>query len=441
MVASAPHRGARTTPGEALRDVNAAPIATDRRGLPLAGLFVIALLAFALRVAVAAKFQGLAAPPDAASNPDQLDYEAFAWSVADGHGYALADGTRTARRPPGTSVALLPVYWLCGRDFAAARIWFAALSALSCLFSGLLAGELFGRRAALLAALAVALLPGHFYYAQQFLSEVPYGAIIALCCWLGVRTLRRLDGGGAWFVPALLTGLAFGAALLTRPQVAFAGPVVLLGALLSPAASRGARLQAVLVVGVASVLLLLPWVVRNQLVMGKPTLSTIGGFTFWGANNGVIAADPELVGSWMPVDTLIDAAHPLTDDEIANDAATWRYGREWLAAHPGEVPRLLAMKLRRHFSAFRTTPNRAVYWSFAAGWLLVAPLVLLGLPRAWRQARAGTLILLAPVVSTLLTALIFYGSIRFRDADAALYVVPAAAAAAALLDRLRPRAA
>ncbi len=110
MVASAPHRGARTTPGEALRDVNAAPIATDRRGLPLAGLFVIALLAFALRVAVAAKFQGLAAPPDAASNPDPLDYEAFAWSVADGHGYALADGTRTARRPPGTSVALLPVY-------------------------------------------------------------------------------------------------------------------------------------------------------------------------------------------------------------------------------------------------------------------------------------------------------------------------------------------
>ncbi|MBM4016296.1 MAG: glycosyltransferase family 39 protein [Planctomycetes bacterium] len=432
-------REARTFPGETDRDVNAPPTATDRPRLPLAGLFVIALLAFALRVAVAAKFQGLAAPPDAASTPDQLDYEAFAWSLADGHGYALPDGTRTARRPPGTSVALLPVYWLRGRDFAAARIWFAALSAVACLGAGLLAGELFGRRAALLAALALALLPNHFYYAQHFLSEVPYGAVIALCCWFGVRTLKRLEAGSAWLLPALLTGLAFGAALLTRPQVAFAGPVVLLGALLSPPAQRGVRVRAVVVVGIASALLLLPWMARNQLLLGRPTLTTIGGFTFWGANNGVIAADPERVGSWMPVDTLVDAAHPLGDDEIANDAATWRYGREWLAANPGEIPRLLVMKLGRHFSAFRPTPNRAVYWSFAAGWLLVAPLVLLGLRRTWREARAGTLILLAPVASTLVTALVFYGSIRFRDADAALYVVPAAAAVAALLDRRRTR--
>jgi 4-amino-4-deoxy-L-arabinose transferase-like glycosyltransferase len=438
---SASRRGAEPLPDETHRDMNAEPIATEGRRLPVGRLLLIATFAFALRVAVAALFQGLDAPPDAESNPDQVDYEAFAWSLADGRGYALADGTSTARRPPGTSGALLPVYWLFGRDYAAARLWFAALSALSCLCSGLLAGELLGRRAALLAASAVALLPGHFYYAQHFLSEVPYGALIALCCWLGVRTQQRLDAGQAWLVTALLTGLSFGAALLTRPQVAFAGPVVLLGALLSPAGRRVPRLKAVAVVGVASALLLLPWVVRNQMVLGKATLSTIGGFTFWGANNGVIAADPELAGSWMPVDTLIDERHPLTGDEIANDAATWRYGLEWLAANPGDVPWLLAMKLRRHLSAFRNTSNRAVYWSFAAGWLFLSPFLVLGLPRIWRTVRAGAVLLLAPIASTLLTALIFYGSIRFRDADTALYVVPAAAAAAALLDRMRPASA
>lgn len=390
-------------------------------------LIAIAVVAFALRVAVAAKFQGLSAPPDAESNPDQLDYELFAWRVANGEGYTLPDGTPTARRPPGTSMTLLPVYALFGRDWAAARLWFAALSAASCLLAGLLAGQLFGGAAALLAALAVAFLPGHFYYSMHFLSEVPYGFWIALTCWLGVRLLRRVDDGVRWRGAALLTGLCFGAALLTRPQVAFAGVLVAAGALLSPAARRGARLHAVALVGVASALLLVPWVVRNQQALGKATLSTIGGFTFWGANNAVLAADPELIGSWMPIDSLIDADHPLDGNELENDAACWRYGFEFLQSDRADLPRLLAMKVVRHYSAFRTTSNRAVYWSFAASWLVVGPLALLGALLCLVRRRAATWIVLAPVLSTLLTALIFYGSIRFRDADAALYVVPAAA--------------
>lgn len=94
---------------------------------------------FALRVGVTAKFQGIGAPPDAESNPDQVEYENFAWRLASGHGYTKPDGTPTAIRPPGTSAALLPVYWLCGHDFFAARIWFATLSALSCLFTSVIA--------------------------------------------------------------------------------------------------------------------------------------------------------------------------------------------------------------------------------------------------------------------------------------------------------------
>jgi len=39
--------------------------------------------------------------------------------------------------------------------------------------------------------------------------------------------------------------------------------------------------------------------------LGKATISTIGGVTFWGASNPVIAADPVNAGGWMPVDTLV----------------------------------------------------------------------------------------------------------------------------------------
>lgn len=398
-------------------------------------LGLVALAAFVLRLAVAAHFQGLSAPPDADSNPDQVDYERFAWSLAQGRGYVLDDGTPSARRPPGTSMTLAPVYLLAGRDFAAGRIWFAAISAASALVAGLLARALFGAAAGLIAAALVAFLPNHFYYSMHFLSEVPYGLFIALACRLGVALVRRADAGARWLVPALACGLAFGAALLTRPQVAFAAPIALLGALCSPSPLRAARVRAAMVVGAAAALLLGPWVVRNQIVLGKATLSTIGGFTFWGANNAVIAADPARAGSWMPVDTLIDAHHPLDGDELENDAAAWRYGRDYLAAHAGEIPRLLLAKVGKHFTAFRATTNRAVYWAFALGWLAVGPLALLGALLCGRGARAGLVLLLAPVASTLVTALIFYGSIRFRDADAPLYVVPAAA----LLARLLPQ--
>lgn len=415
-----------------------APNATPSRPR-LWPLLLVALLAFALRVGVAAKFQGLGAPPDGESNPDQLDYELFAWRVASGDGYTLADGSPTARRPPGTSAALLPVYELFGRDYAAARLWFALISAASCLVAGLIAAELFGGLAGIVAALLAALLPGHFYYAMHFLSEVPYGLAIALSCWLGLRALRRVDDGQRWLATALGAGVCFGAALLTRPQVAFAGVIVLLGAFLSSRERRGGRVQLVVVAGLAAAALLVPWVARNQLVLGRPTLSTIGGVTFWGANNGVIAADPAAIGGWMPIDTLIDAAHPLAGSEPENDSAAWRYGFEWLRSDDAHVPRLLAMKVVRHWSPFRTTSNRAVYWSFALSWLAIAPLIVAGLVLGWRRARAATVVLLAPIASTLLTALIFYGSIRFRDADASLYVVPAAALLAALIDALRRR--
>jgi hypothetical protein len=139
----------------------------------------------------------------------------------------------------------------------------------------------------------------------------------------------------------------------------------------------------------------------------------------------------------MPVDTLIDRDHPLDGSEVENDRAAWRYGLDFLRSHPGDVPHLLTMKVVRHFSAFPHTDNRAVRWSLALAWLATAPLLLAGGVLALRRRIGALLLVLLPCVSTLLTALVFYGSIRFRDADVALFVIPAAAAFTALLSRRR----
>jgi len=87
--------------------------------------------ALAVRLLAIALFQGLAAPPDRHAQPDQIDYEATGWELASGHGFAIA-GQPSWFRPPGTSFLIAAVYLVAGRSWAALRIVFALLSALTC---------------------------------------------------------------------------------------------------------------------------------------------------------------------------------------------------------------------------------------------------------------------------------------------------------------------
>jgi 4-amino-4-deoxy-L-arabinose transferase-like glycosyltransferase len=394
-------------------------------------LLAIALLAFALRLGVAAKFQGLSAPPDFEANPDQVDYEALGWRVASGAGFVRADGSPTAFRPPGTPLLIAAVYSVTGREPAAVRIVFCLLSAATCLVAGLLAARAFGRLAGLIAALLLAGLPNHVYYAQHMLSETPYAFAISLACLWAARSRperpdRLLDLGA---------GLMFGLAFLTRPQSALCLPFLALLALSAGRNSRRAALARFARMAAVFALVVLPWSVRNQLELGTLAPSTLSGHVFWGAHNPQVAADPTRVGSWIPTEKLVDAQHPLPAEEVARGAAAWRYGLQFVRENPGEIPRFLVWKLVRQYSPFQWTPNRQVYWSFAIAWLAVGPLALAGLWIGWRRARGIVLLACVPMASTLVTGLFFYGAGRFRDAEAGLYVVLAAAA----LARVAPR--
>jgi 4-amino-4-deoxy-L-arabinose transferase-like glycosyltransferase len=386
-------------------------------------LLAIVLVAFLLRLSIAIEYQGLSSPPDAEANPDQVDYEALGWRLSSGAGFTRANGAPTAFRPPGTPVSIAAVYLVCGRDRAVVRVLFCLVSALTCLGAGLLGARLFGNLTGLVAAALLALLPNHAYYAQHMLSEAPFALAIVLAALALARARERT------------AGLLFGIAFLTRPQSALCLP--LLG-LLACCGARGARRAAL--VGFARqaacfALVVLPWMARNRIELGSWAPTTLSGQVFWGAHNPVVAADPTRVGSWMPVEQLVDAAHPLPEGEVAATKAAWGYGLDFLREHPGQIPRFLLWKIVRQYSAFQWTSNRLVYWTFALAWLVVGPLFLLGVAIAWRRSRASALLLLVPMASTLVTGLLFYGAGRFRDADAGLYVVFAAVALCALAPR------
>jgi len=399
------------------------------------GLILAFALALGLRVVVASVFLGLGSAPRFSAQPDQIDYEQLAFSMSTGAGYATPDGLPTARRPPGTSLTLLPAYAAAGRSFTVGRLWFCLLSALTCLAAAWLAAQCFGPAAGLVSAFWLALYPGHFYYPMHFVSEVPYGFWLTLACGSMVSALRDARHVNRF---TLLAGACLGLAVLTRPQIALVVPIAGLLALLSRRTTR----QELIHLATAAVVMgavLLPWVVRNTIVMGKPTLSTVGGVTFWGANNETVLNDPQLRGLWLRSSDLIDDRHPLSGTEIEKEEQAWQYGVDFVARNAGRMPGLVAMKVWRLVSPFEATENRVVWWTFAVAWLFTVPWAVAGIVLALKDDRdriAGG-VLLVPLAATLMTTLVFYGSIRFRDSIIPLLVVLAARALVRVAPRLR----
>jgi len=381
-------------------------------------LALIFMIALGLRVGMAWMFVGLDAVPDYEANPDQVDYEFYASQMSAGKGYVEVTGEAGARRPPGTSFTLLPAYLVFGRSFAAGRLWFCLLSAVTCVVVGWLGKECFGALVGLTAAFWLALYPGHFYYTMHFVSETPYGLWLASAVGMTVVAVKK---GLPW--AHIVAGVLWGLALLTRPQIALVLPIALLAALWSPRATRRSHLagwviQVCLVVAVVS-----PWVARNALYLGKPTISTVGGHTFWGGNNETVLNHPELQGTWVKTSDLRSDEYPLFGTEVEMEATAWRYGFEFIQSHAQDMPYLCAMKLYRLLWPISNTPNRAVRWAFGIGWVCAAPFFMVGLWCAWRQSRGVGVVLMLPIAATVVVTVIFYGSDRFRDSCAPAFLV------------------
>lgn len=391
------------------------------------------MLGFVVRLVAAAILVGLDAPPKGDANPDQIDYELFAAQMAAGNGYAFGPEMPTACRPPGTSLTVLPVYAVFGRSFAAARVWFCLLGAATVALAGLTATRAFGPRAGVVAAFLLALYPGHFYYSLHFLGEMPFGFYLAGACLFGLSAATRPPG---WTAAAC--GVCWAMTVLTRPNMAVGLAMVALLWLLSSGRLRE-RLLRVGLLGGAAVLVVAPWLARNYSLTGKPTVCTIvAGYTFWGAHNSRTAAEPKLVGYWLPCSELQDTDHPLVGSEVEREAAAWQYGLDWVRANLQQMPQLTLHKLLRVIWTYSETTNRLADLGFRAGWLALAPFVLLGAVWAVRRQPSTGLLLLTPFVATVLTAVVFYGCGRFRDGVAPVLVCFAGYGITEIVRRLRP---
>jgi 4-amino-4-deoxy-L-arabinose transferase-like glycosyltransferase len=141
---------------------------------------------------------------------------------------------------------------------------------------GLVGRRVFGERAALLAAVVAAFYPDLVWFASHFWAETVFTVLL----WWALERLVAADGEGGTRA-ALVSGLLWGLAVLTRETVLYFLPIAALW--LAWRRTGGARRAAMLLA--VSALVVLPWTLRNWIVFHAfVPVSTSGALNLWQGN-------------------------------------------------------------------------------------------------------------------------------------------------------------
>jgi 4-amino-4-deoxy-L-arabinose transferase-like glycosyltransferase len=398
------------------------------------GLVGIFLLALAPRLALAGVY--LHAP---IGLDDMYQYDMLARSLAAGKGYRWyqrqdvafllpylrrfyetpvipsaipEDGYVTTFRAPGYPFFLAGLYLLAGVSsrLAVARIVQAFLTAALGPLTALIASWLgLSPRAATLSGIAVAVYPILWMYPLGLGSENLFMPLLLVAVLLLLRAwqLRR----PRYFIAS---GLILGAAILTRTALVFFLPLAGLWAW------RHTGLRSAAAVILAAVAVLIPWSIRNSLLLGRPAFveNTLGYNLFVGYH-------PDGDGGYVNEVGVIPTRFL---DDAERDRWTMEQALGFIRADPGRVPGLLA---RRTVYFWGLEDRELIYfyandffgpipaaWLVAAYLILIAPLVLIGLSAPWglvvaRSGPARTLIL-ALIASALLAYIPILAEPRFH---------------------------
>jgi len=409
-------------------------------GAPCGLLWAVLAVAFIARLAAVQVFIGWHAPPAVEPAADSRIHMALVRSLLGGHGFSLF-GAPTGETPPLYIFLLAGLYRLFG-DPAAVRIVQGGLGAADCALLYTIGSRLFNRTTALAGAALLAVYPLAVYLSSLHLTENLFLPLLLLVVLQSIRVAERPSPAAAAVLGALI-----GLCALTR--AAFLGffPLVVPWAMATwgwrhPVAYRSA---AVVLLGAA--ILILPWTVRNAMVLHTfAPVQDNGGLMFWAGNNA--AADGGI--TWPTWRTWTATRPPDTPlygwTGLTQGRANRLYVREalaWIHGHPRAYVRLLARKFGRLYGFTKSqdredlrVPRPVVLCHIAV--LVSAALGLVLTRRRWRSLAMLALL----IVFANATVLVFSGSTRYELPmlpSLVLYAGAAASAAGArVASALRP---
>jgi 4-amino-4-deoxy-L-arabinose transferase-like glycosyltransferase len=331
-----------------------------------------------------------------------------------------------------------------------ARISQAVLGTITVVLIGLVALELFGPVAAWIALVLAAIYPVLIELSATIVAENLLTALILAAVYTGLR-VRRARSGRTRLAWVAGTGVLAGLATLTHmngvlilipliPAVWTGRPRLKLGALAAPA-----------VLIAVTVLTILPWTIRNAIVMHHfIPVSDETGITLVGTYNVASAANPQLQYKWrifygIPGErSLIHEAPTLSEPQIGSKLES--QALHYISDHPlsplvvGYHNALRMLELRGsyawHESAAAISISSSIAWRGIVGfWILCALAIAGAFTRLVRTAPKW--VWAVPLLLALSVVLVNVETPRFREPVDPFLILLASAGLATLVGRLR----
>jgi 4-amino-4-deoxy-L-arabinose transferase-like glycosyltransferase len=284
---------------------------------------------------------------------------------------------KTTYRPPLLPMVMASSYAAFGRQFVVVRLVNTVAAAATCSLAAWLCRAFAGPIASFLTAGLMVWLDDLQYYGASNLTESLSAMFVGICLVLMCTGLPNRPR-----VIALLVGVMWGLAVLTRTSFVLWLPVLLVGVFVivtggaaATHASRGRRTARVLVgvfCFVAGMLAVVtPWWLRNCAVLG--TLMPLGAQGLAELPAGFSDAAVQNQGAWFPEPGRHQAGRlpegtgvhdkPLPEVERLQAEFGRKSAVEWVRANPEKLP---ALTLRKVWSEWKPASTAAAFVLFAA---------------------------------------------------------------------------
>jgi 4-amino-4-deoxy-L-arabinose transferase-like glycosyltransferase len=393
--------------------------------------------------------------------PDEEEFVGIAKHLAAGDGYVSV----SYRANPVLPAYLAAVFVAFGESYRAARVGQALMGALTCVLVAATGMRLLGVAVGTIAGLMLAVYLPHVYLSGVFYAECLFTLLIACTVYGAVRSLdtnRPLP----WLAA---TGVSFALTALSRPIFLAYLPFLLAAIFYASRAAFSRKVLMATILVVATVLGILPWTIRNYLVLGRPVLVSTGfGTKLWQGNNEGAAGDaddrelsfrqdvwrarvatlpePErttVEARYRDAERRIDALQAASGDAYtATDAVLGPLAWEHIRTHPLRTVELFVRKLGTLFLPFSKTLVTNEHTTSLNQWLAAlayVPILVLAAVGIWFSAgrHPGLWMLYGLLVSVSAAYGVLTACTRFRLPLDPYLVVFAAAAVVELWARRR----
>lgn len=365
-------------------------------------LFCVGLL---LRLFVAEFLAGGLGRP--AVEGDERSYVGLAQRMSEGQGYVAPNGKATAARMPAIPFLAYAVY-STQASVVLLRCLMCVLGSTLVFAVYLLASEVLPRRAAMVAAALTAIMPSWVYPSSNVETDVVTAVLATVMAWLLLKGLRTHS-----YALLLGGGIVLGVACLTRPTSYAIYPAVILWLLMIARDRKRFLVSAALISG-ATFVVVLPWGIRNQVVLDKFIfLTTKGGSELWKSNNpnatGILAHDHayfRTTGQFL----FPDEIYP---DEVERAAAFQKDALRFINNNPSRFLRLSLIRVREFWKVYSPRVDFVKNAAMLISVGLLIPFFLIQSYRVLRRRSPESLLVLIILFGTLLHT-VFTAIVRYR---------------------------